>query len=226
MNVIDDVFKWSNIIVVIIGVIITIILLIVNRYNAFVFSIQEIKISIKNDTVIHYPKKSYILLKRIIDILFSILMLCLISPVYVLISLLIKIFSSGKILKTNYNYDSILNRNIPIYSFNTVNLLSLNKFLKRTGLDKFPEFINILKGDFSLVGRSIIPNSESIPLKDKEILKLYPIGILPLSIFIKDQVNYKESLLVNYFYSQRASIGFDFFLILRGVLYAFLYNRV
>ena len=72
-------------------------------------------------------------------------------------------------------------------------VLPLGKFLRKTKLNEFPQFINVLIGDMSIVGpRPLVENQFNMIPKNfqKEIVKLKP-GITSIgSIIFRDEEKY------------------------------------
>lgn len=108
-------------------------------------------------------------LKRLFDLLMSIISLAILSPLFLLISLLIwwvnpgpilfvkesvgihgHVFKQYKFRSMKLNSESNL-RALPATAKDE-RLISLGKFLRGTHIDELPQLINILKGEMSLVG--------------------------------------------------------------------------
>ena len=106
------------------------------------------------------------IIKRIIDILVSLIALIFLSPILLIIYLLVIInlgmpafFLQERVGKNNKVFKMIKFRTMKDARDKDGNLLSdnervtkLGSFLRSFSLDELPEIINILKGDMSLVG--------------------------------------------------------------------------
>ncbi|WNJ19003.1 undecaprenyl-phosphate glucose phosphotransferase [Pontibacter sp. G13] len=106
--------------------------------------------------------------KRVFDVVFSFLVLALVFPwLYPILAYFIKRESSGPVLFTQLRSGKN-NNNFICYKFRTMKvnddsdtkqatkddsrITKIGAFLRRTSLDELPQFINVLKGDMSVVG--------------------------------------------------------------------------
>lgn len=197
----------------------------------------------------------YDLAKRILDIIGSLAGIILLSPVFIITALAIKINSKGPILAdtpmrvgkngrlfTMYKFRSmyvgaweILQKDSKLlkkYKQNNYKLepdedpriTGVGKFIRKTSIDEFPQFFNILKGDMSLVGprayypfeleeqQKKFPNSKEFV---KIILSAKPglTGIWQVSG--RSNINFDRRVEMDARYVQRRSILFDIWLILK-----------
>lgn len=107
-------------------------------------------------------------LKRTFDVAFSLLILLTIFPLlYVIVGVLIKMSSPGPVL-FKQKRTGLYGRDFKCYKFRTMRVNSqadslqagkndprktrLGNFLRKTNLDEFPQFVNVLLGDMSVVG--------------------------------------------------------------------------
>jgi exopolysaccharide biosynthesis polyprenyl glycosylphosphotransferase len=108
-------------------------------------------------------------LKRMMDIIGSLLGIILLSPIFFIISILIKLTSKGpvffsqervseggktfKIYKFRTMYHNAEKDTGPVFARpNDQRCTKIGKFLRRYNLDELPQLFNVLKGEMSLVG--------------------------------------------------------------------------
>jgi exopolysaccharide biosynthesis polyprenyl glycosylphosphotransferase len=117
-------------------------------------------------------------IKRIIDIVVSFVVLIAGLPLWILIAISIRLESKGKVLYTQERVGKD-RKNFIIYKFRTMvqdahknggawtaindpRVTKFGKFLRKSHLDEVPQFINVLKGEMSIVGprpeQSVIVN--------------------------------------------------------------------
>jgi lipopolysaccharide/colanic/teichoic acid biosynthesis glycosyltransferase len=119
---------------------------------------------------------SYLILKRISDIVSAIMMLILLFPIFVIVTIAIKLESRGPVfysvvrLSKNgkpfryFKYRTMkfdapevaIGRSLKIGS--DPRITRVGRFLRLTAIDEVPALLNVLKGDMSLVGpRAALP---------------------------------------------------------------------
>ena len=122
---------------------------------------------------------NYDVIKRIIDITISGLALIILIPLFLVVAILIKVESTGKVIFSQdrvgkdgeifrmYKFRSMvanaeeLKRKLileneatgPMFKIkNDPRITTIGRFLRRTSIDELPQLFNVLKGDMSLVG--------------------------------------------------------------------------
>lgn len=107
-------------------------------------------------------------LKRFTDILFSIIVLLLSLPLFIIAMIAIKLDSKGpvffihertgykgkpfKMIKFRGMIDNALAYGPELTQENDPRITRVGKILRRTSFDEVPQFINVLKGEMSIIG--------------------------------------------------------------------------
>lgn len=114
-------------------------------------------------------KKIYINIKRIVDIILSIMALIVLLPFFLIFSIIIKVESKGPVFfkQRRIGKDK---KEFTIYKFRTMRIdtpknmpthmlknaesyiTKFGKFMRKTSIDELPQIFNILRGDMSIIG--------------------------------------------------------------------------
>tara|TARA_Y100000590_G_C15747715_1_gene1022839 strand:- start:5469 stop:6131 length:663 start_codon:yes stop_codon:yes gene_type:complete len=150
------------------------------------------------------------MLKRAFDIILSSIIIILFFPFGVIIFFILKFTGEGEVLYKQSRIGKNGN-SFYLYKFATMikdspnlgagditlkndpRVLPFGKFLRKTKLNEFPQFINVLKGQLSLVGpRPLVKNQyEMFPEKNKNIISKLKPGITGIgSIVFRDEEKY------------------------------------
>ena len=178
--------------------------------------------------------------KRIIDIIFSFIILLGFSPLWILVSLIIKIESKGPILyrqkrvgqngrifiinKFRSMKDEAENTTGPVWAIEKdPRITKVGKILRKYRIDEIPQFINVLFGDMSVVG----PRPER-PFFVKKLIKEFPFyyrrhKIRPgITGWAQIKQSYdsslsdvKEKLKYDFFYIENMSLSLDLQIMIR-----------
>ena len=111
----------------------------------------------------------YAFVKRVFDIIFSLALMILLSPILLIVAILIKSYDGGPALYTQQRMTKD-GKCFKIYKFRSMRvnaekdgvarlasehddrITPIGKFIRATRIDELPQVINILKGDMSVVG--------------------------------------------------------------------------
>jgi len=143
------------------------------------FNQSLIEKTVKNGMISGNVSKRYLIMKRIFDITFSLCALIILSPLFIIVAIAIKIDSKGPVFfiqkrcKFNgevfniYKFRSMV-ANAPemqkeLEKINEVKgamfkskkdprVTRVGKFIRKTSIDELPQLINVLKGEMSIVG--------------------------------------------------------------------------
>lgn len=121
-------------------------------------------IDIKDDLMPHWQ----FVIKRIMDIVASTIAMIILLPVYILLMILVKRSSKGpifflqervgkhgvpfKIIKFRTMYVNAEKDGPQLSSSHDNRITDIGRFMRKVRLDEIPQFINVIKGDMSLVG--------------------------------------------------------------------------
>lgn len=206
---------------------------------------------VKSGQLLVHDSAVYLLTKRLIDIFGAVVGIILLSPVFLVVSLAIKFEDpKGKIIfkqvrvgkngKTFYIYkfrsmvsnaerllDKLIDKNETTGAMfkmkDDPRVTRIGRFIRRTSIDELPQFINVLKGEMSLVGpRPPLPREvEKYTDYDKQRLLVTP-GCTGLwQISGRSKVGFDRMVQLDIRYIQNRSLRMDIKIIFKTVFEVF-----
>lgn len=175
------------------------------------------------------------MLKRVFDILISIIAILLLSPLFIILSILIKLDSRGNIFfkqeRVGKNGDKLLiykfrtlitgseDKGPKITTKNDLRITTAGKAIRFFGLDELPQLINVLKGEMSIIGPK--PEIPSIVMLyseiDKKVLSTLPGIISPTQLLGKSEmhkfpeiIDDVEEYYIKFILPEKLSIDLDY----------------
>ena len=187
----------------------------------------------------------YRIIKRILSILFSVISIIVLSPLFIIISLVVKISSKGSVFFIHERI-GFQGKKFKLIKFRTMvdnaedmiaaftpeqkkeweenfklkddpRITKIGKFLRKTSLDELPQLINILKGDMSFVGpRPIVEDELSWYGDNKEKLLSVKPGLTGWwAVNGRSDVPYPERCDLELYYVDHFSFGLDLKIIIK-----------
>lgn len=185
-------------------------------------------------------------MKMWIERFFALLVLILLLPLFLVLMLLIILFSGWPIFfiqkrvglegkffdmykfrtmrigaeEEQRNFKDLNEANGPVFKIkNDPRFTSIGKFLCHSGLDELPQFVNILKGEMSLIGPRPLPVIEEkrIPLEYRECRKSVLPGII--SVWVVNgyhRMEFNEWMRSDITYIETKSVAKDVVLLIKG----------
>lgn len=190
-------------------------------------------------------------LKRAFDILFSLFVVVFVlSWLYPLIAILIKLDSKGDVLFIQQR-NGLDGKPFGCYKFRTMRpssdagiqatvkgdkrITSLGRILRKTSLDEFPQFLNVLKGNMSIVGprpHMVHQDEHYNSLLPKYCVRYYvKPGITGLSQVsglrgeIRTDEDMENRIISDMYYVRKWSFAMDLIIICKTVLYGIIGDK-
>lgn len=144
-----------------------------------------------------------------------------------------KIFKFYKFRSMVINAEEILDKNKKLLAeykknsykiFNDPRVTRVGKFIRKTSLDEFPQFINVLKGEMSAIGpraykpdeleeqQKKYPESESFV---RDLMKVKPGITGPWQVSGRSEINFDERVKMDAYYANRRSLLYDLLILFK-----------
>ena len=195
-------------------------------------------------------KIGYLICKRIIDILCSIIAIILLSPLLLVVAISIRMESKGKVIFSQIRV-GLNGKQFKIYKFRSMvenaeklrknlddknevsgpmfkmkhdpRITKVGRYIRKTSIDELPQLINVLKGDMSLVGpRPSLP-SEVINFESWMLkrLKVKPGLTCYWQVCGRSNIEFQEWMKLDIKYVNEMGIITDIKLIVKTILVLF-----
>lgn len=196
-------------------------------------------------------KRTYRFFKRFFDIICSLLVIVILSPVFIILGIIVKCTSKGPVFYSHKrigkngkeigiikfrsmvkNADKMLNdfteeqkkefkENFKLQ--NDPRVTKFGKFLRRTSLDELPQLFNILSGSISIVGPRPVTQEETLLYgKDRDTLLSVKPGLTGLwAISGRSNISYDERIKLELQYVRECSLWYDFKIIFKTIIPVF-----
>jgi lipopolysaccharide/colanic/teichoic acid biosynthesis glycosyltransferase len=184
---------------------------------------------------------TYLCVKRLFDVVISILALVGLSPIFLIVWMLnvinrsdrgplfyrqIRIGLNGKkfgmykfrsmvvnaeqkLYKNKKLYKKYIDNNYKLKPEEDPRITKLGAFLRKTSVDEIPQFINVLKGDMSLVGPRPVIEAELKEYDKDKLLSVKPGAMGMWQAVGRSEVGYPERANIEMSYINNASIFLD-----------------
>lgn len=181
----------------------------------------------------------YIPIKRFLDIFISLIALLLITPIFLIIGIIIRIETPGSPIFDQirlgknkkpfviYKFRSMhkgSHKGIPSWtSENDDRITKVGRIIRKYHIDELPQLINVLKGDMSIIG----PRPE-VPLLSEKFEYLYPEYVFRTTV--KPGItgwaqvnggynlNAEQKGILDYYYVKNQSFYLDFVIIIKTIV--------
>ena len=183
-------------------------------------------------------RKLNLVIKRIIDIIASVVGLILLMPLFIIIAVLIKLTSKGPVF---FRQKRLGKKGIvfKIYKFRTMidnaeklgdgihitknddRITSIGRILRKYSLDELPQLINVLRGEMSLVGpRPLLtnePKEYSMYTSEEKIRFMMKPGITGLAQINGRSLTWEEKFVYDKQYVENFSLIMDLKILIRTI---------
>ena len=185
---------------------------------------EKLPNNLKNKKVKEYydilkKKRFYLFIKRIFDIVASFILLVLLSPVFLILAIMIKIDSKGPVF---YRQERITKygKVFKIFKFRTMvvnadkigslvtksndnRITKVGNKIRNSRLDEIPQLINVLTGDMSFVGT----RPEVKKYVDKYTDEMMATLLMPAGVTSEASINFKdEAIIMDKYLNKKISV--------------------
>lgn len=191
-------------------------------------------------------KKAYLIIKRIIDFVLSLMAIIVLFPFFILFTIIIKLESKGPVFFKQkrfgkdkeffyiYKFRSMRTdtpKDMPTHMLKNAEsyITKFGGFMRKTSIDELPQIINILKGNMSIIGpRPALWNQDDL-IKERD--KYHANDVLP-GLTGWAQVNGRDELPISVKakldgeYIEKMSLWFDIKVFFKTIISVFKHEGI
>jgi len=164
--------------------------------------------------------------KRCLDVIFSIILIVILWPIFIIVGVISKITTGSILFKQNR--DGLNQKSFVIYKFKSMRdgdcadhlrIPKIMKYIRGLGLDELPQLVNILKGDMSFVGPRPFITGEKLPIEPEYIIYTVLPGVVSLAVANgRRRISHKKRLDYDYIYATNISFKLDIYIIYKTII--------
>ncbi|MBT2581540.1 sugar transferase [Planococcus sp. ISL-109] len=185
------------------------------------------------------PKRSNVV-ARFLEIITAVLMLLVLSPLFLTVTLLIRLESKGPAMFKQQR-GGLYGRHFTIYKFRTMehgrdkkrnrinpfvgdpSITKVGNILRKTSIDELPQLINIVKGDMAFIGPrpTVTDQTDNYNDYQKQRLLVKP-GVTGLAqVSGRNTLTWDEKIEIDIDYINRKSLRLDLYILMQTFVKVF-----
>ncbi|TDL61512.1 sugar transferase [Rhodococcus qingshengii] len=176
--------------------------------------------------------------KRLLDIVLSLIGLTILSPILLVVAISIKLESKGPVIFQQERI-GLYGKVFKIYKFRSMcvgaeksgvyetkgdaRVTKIGKFIRKTSIDEFPQFVNIIKGDMSIIGPRPTLTYHPWPIEEYSEIQKKRFNVRPgvtgwAQVNGRKEVPWHQRIEYDVDYVENLSFGFDFKIFFKTIL--------
>ena len=191
------------------------------------------------DSIVGKGGRAYLIVKRLFDVICSLLAIIILSPVLLVVAIIVKVTSPGPVIYRQHRV-GMHGRDIYLYKFRSMvenadrlidsftpeqkkeyyenfklehdpRVTGIGRFLRKSSIDELPQLVNIFKGEMSFVGpRPIVEEELENYGTDRDLFLSVKPGLTGYwASNGRSNVSYKERMKMELFYVDHCCIRLD-----------------